>query len=231
MKTVRKSVIFLLILVIVLTTAGCGVGKKAVTQYHGLIEAYQAAQKAAATSRSCLVLAFSEMNVQSTMVNNYLIADIEKTKVYRESLANYGTKFSDQNNAYFDTAGNGVQPGDLDLAELVNQGATPADMGLTLQVYASTFYEAPLQAVDSEPVINAQRIFSEKFNQAFACIKEWNDAVEDYNVERNKIPGDLIGTVANELGVKELPPELPYYIQEGSLSAPVIPTIDVGGDD
>jgi hypothetical protein len=45
-------------------------------------------------------------------------------------------------------------------------------------------------------------------------------------VERNKIPGDVVGRIAEALKVKELPESLPYYAGDysGSVSQPNLPT-------
>jgi hypothetical protein len=223
------KVMFLLFVVVALLL-GClpGPVRSVVDQYHGLITAYQKAQEAAANGTSCLVLAFSEMQNQTTLANNYLVADVEKTKAYRESLASYGKQISDKTGNYQGTNGQPLQPGQLDLGELLKAKALPSDLGLSIQAYVTTFTEAPLAAANAEPVLNAQRIVSEKYNLAFACVKDWNSAVKDYNTERNKIPGDVVGRIAEALKVKELPESLPFFIMQGSTSPQALPTIGFG---
>jgi len=215
------TIVALICLLIV--QSGCGLlvktGKDVIKQYNGLIEAYQDARRAAADGNTCLSLTFSEMSNQTILVNNYLAADVAKTKAYREALAEYGGKFAQQQKAY-----QGTDANSLDLGELAKQGATPAQMALTVNAYVTTFQEAPLAQVDAAPVINAQRIVSEKYNMAFSCVKDWNDAVGRYNKERNKVPGDVVGTLAEYLKVKELPAELPYFTMTAPSQPPTVPT-------
>lgn len=226
--SIYRVFVVLALVAVLLGQTGCLlIAKDVVKEYHALIEAYQAGRKAAANGNTCLVLAFSEMTNQTVVANNYLVADVAKAEKYRQSLAQYGTKFKEQAQAYEDDSGQPIQPSKLDLGDLAQKGATPADMALTVQVFASTFNEAPLARVDAAPVINAQRIISEKYNQAFACVKDWNDAVEIYNVERNKIPGDAVGRLAEYLKVKELPQELPYFVMKAPAQPPEIPTVTI----
>lgn len=222
--------VLFLFFVLTITLIGClpNPGKVAgdvVTEYHALITAYQDAQATAASSKSCLALTFSEITAQTTIMNNYLTADVAKAKAYRETLANYGGKFNDQSQAF---AAAKDQSGNLDLAKLLASRATPADMALTIQAYVTSFQEAPLERVDPTVSVNTQRLVSEKYNQSFACVKDWNDVVRRYNVERNKIPGDVVGRIAEYLKVKELPQQLPYFEMEVPTGPPVVPTVSVG---
>jgi len=61
-------------------------------------------------------------------------------------------------------------------------------LALNVQAYVTNFTEAPLEKVDPTTLANTQKLVSEKFNMTFACVKDWNDVVKQYNVERNKIP-------------------------------------------
>ena len=60
-------------------------------------------------------------------------------------------------------------------------------------------------------MLAAMNTASEQYNKIEACGADWNDAVQAYNTERNKIPGDVVGRIAEALHVKTLPEELPYY--------------------
>lgn len=194
-----------------MSQSGCGMVSEGLDKYNGLIEAYQDARQAAANGSVTIAMGFNSIQNYMDMYNSYLSADVAKTKAYRDALTQYGTKFKEQMGQYVDSSGQPISPNKLDLNELVKNKATPADMALNVQVYASTFNEAPLEKVDVESLKNTQRLVDEKYNQIFAGIKDWNDAVTRYNKERNKISGDIVGTLTQKLGVKELPPELPLY--------------------
>ena len=212
----NKTISLFVLIALMIFTTSCGIlnAPKVIapgitSEYETLITAYQNGRRAAANGSTCVALTFSEIQSQVTLYNSYLTADVAKTEAYRASLAEFGGKVSSAQDQY-----RNVSPNNLDLAELVENNATPAQMALNVDAYVSTFYEAPLERVDIEALTNTQRIVSEKYNMTFACVKDWNEAVFEYNLERNKISGDIVGRLAEYLGVKELPQELPYYQYE-----------------
>ena len=239
MKTqlpLMKAITLVMLIVLVLTATACNtitnVGRSVIDEYHALITAYQNGQMAAANGQSCIVLSFSAMTNSAVLANNYMDGVAKQTEAYREPLRQFGSKIATQEKtlaeqaaAYKDSAGKPLDPTKIDLADLVNKNATPANMALTLQVYATTFNEAPLPPLNPQPIINAQQQVSESTNQAFACVKDWNEAVRSYNVERNKIPGDAVGRIAEYLKVKELPQSLPYFTMPGPTAPPAVPTL------
>lgn len=230
-----KYVLFGLLIAAMLLGACSGpVGQgveSVVKKYNGLIVAYQEAQKEAANGASCLVLVNAEINFQATLANNYMSGQVAMTEAYRKALADFGNKisglqtdFNEKTSAYIGPDGQPIDPSKLDLAVLQSQGVLPNDMGLTLQIFATTFTEAPMPPLNPEPVLTAQRAVSEKMNQAFACVKTWNDAVGNYNQERQQVPGEVVGTLANYLGVTDLPHQLPYFVLQGPTAPQPLPT-------
>jgi hypothetical protein len=203
----KKFFALILVVCLIALLYGCGV----VHKYDSLIEAYQNAQKAAANGQVSIALGFNKIQNYMDMYDQYLSADVEKTKAYREALAEYGAKMAEQQKQYVDSDGQPLDPSQLDLNELVENQATPADMALNVQVYASTFNEAPLENIDIESLTNTQRLVSEAYNEIFASINDWNDAVNEYNTERNKATGDIVGRAAEALNVNELPQKLPLF--------------------
>lgn len=197
----------ILLLVIVLTFSGCG---SVVSQYDRLISVYQQAQKAAAKSRTTIMLGFNKIQNYLDIYNKYLQADVEKTKVYRESLADFGVKLSNQNAQYTDEKGNILNPSKIDLSKLVESKATPADMAITVNNYAVTLTEAPIQSLDVESLKETNRYVNEAYNEIMASLSDWYKAVEDYNTERTKASGDVVARVAKALGVRDLPESLTY---------------------
>ena len=93
-------------------------------------------------------------------------------------------------------------------------------------MFVQAFQEAPLAQVSDAPVLAAMATASEQYNKIDACGTDWNDAVQAYNTERNKIPGDVVGSIAEYLKVKTLPESLPYYAGSygGTISQPNLPT-------
>jgi len=207
MKNLSKRLLLIpaLIFCLIIQTS-CSLPRKTVDLYNELIVAYQQAQKAAANGSATIGLGFNAIQNYTVMYNSYLSADVAKTKVYREALADYGSKLENQQKEY-----SGKDSSQLDLSQLVKNNATPADMALNINAYVSTFTEAPLQGVNVESLTNTQRLVDVKYNQIFAGIVDWNEAVASYNEIRNKAAGDIVARVAEYLKVKELPEKLPYY--------------------
>jgi len=205
----KKLLSLLLIMALIFCLAiqtSCSFPKKVINLYDELIVVYQQAQKAAANGSATIGLGFNAIQNYTVMYNNYLSADVAKTKAYREALSDYGSKIQEQQAQYANK-----DSSELDLSQLINNNATPADMALNINAYVSTFTEAPLEGVDVESLISTQRLIDVKYNQIFAGIADWNDAVEAYNEIRNKAAGDIVASVAEYLNVKELPEKLPYY--------------------
>ena len=84
----------------------------------------------------------------------------------------------------------------------------------------NAFTEAPLAPVDPSVLVNTQRIISEQYNQAMSCVVDWNTAVKEYNTQRNQISGDVVGSIADRLGVKSLPESLPYFTPPANSANP-----------
>jgi hypothetical protein len=226
----KYSIAIVSLLVLSLLVSACGaIGKAAgdvVSQYHTLIEKYQKAQKEASNFRLCVDTAMGTIYTQATFLQNYQQADVEKARVWREALQSAGSKVADILKNYKDANGNPIPVDQLDLGALANAGALPDGVGNGLTLFVQAFQEAPLAQVSDAPVLAAMNTASEQYNKIDACGADWNDAVEGYNVERNKIPGDVVGRIAEYLKVKELPASLPYYQgdYQGSVSQPNLPT-------
>jgi len=224
----KSAIIISALLVLAMLVNGC-IGKVAgdvVSQYHTLIEKYQKAQKEASNFRLCVDTAMGTIYTQATFLQNYQQADVEKAKVWRQALEDAGSKVAELLKNYKDANGNPIPIDQLDLGELAKAGALPDGVSSGWNLFVRAFQEAPLAPVSDAPVLAAMNTASEQFNKIDACGADWNDAVESYNVERNKIPGDVVGRIAEYLKVKELPQSLPYYQGDyrGSVSQPNLPT-------
>ncbi len=193
-----------------------------VQKYNGLIAAYQSARREASDFRLCTDTAMGTIFTQATYLQSYQAMDVEKARVWREALDNSSARLLEALANYKDANGNPIPADQLDLAALSQAGALPDGMGGGFTIMVQAFTEAPLPPISPEPVLMAMRTATEQFNKIQACGDDWNTAVERYNVERNQVPGDIVGRLAQYLGVKELPQELPYYSGDysGSISQP-----------
>lgn len=228
-----KKTLFTLTLILILSfaVASCQTIGKAVTnvvdEYHTLIAYYQTAQKEASNFQLCTDTAMGTIYTQAAFLQNYQQADVEKAKVWRQALDNSSARLAETLANYKDANGNPLPASALDLGELAANNALPDSVSGGFSLFVQAFQEAPLAAVSDKPVLMAMQTASEQYNKIDACGADWNDAVERYNTERNKIPGDVVGRIAEALKVKTLPESLPYYSGSytGSISQPNLPTV------
>jgi hypothetical protein len=207
-------------------TALSNLAGSVVNEYHTLITAYQDAQMEVSNFQLCVDTAMGTIYTQATFLQNYQQADIEKTRVWREALDNSSARLAETLMNYKDANGNPLPASSLDLGDLASQNALPDSVAGGFTLFVQAFQEAPLAQVSDAPVLAAMNTASEQYNKIDACGADWNDAVRAYNTERNKIPGDVVGRIAEALHVKTLPEELPYYQGSygGTISQPNLPT-------
>jgi hypothetical protein len=227
-----KKTIFItgLFLIMALVLGACqAIGNAAgsvVDQYHTLITDYQNAQKMASNFQLCVDTAMGTIYTQATFLQNYQQADISKTKVWRQALDDSSARLAQTLMNYKDANGNPLPASQLDLGALAQQGALPDSVSGGFGLFVKAFQEAPLPTVSDKPVLAAMQTATEQYNKIDACGADWNDAVGAYNIERNKIPGDVVGRIAEALKVKTLPESLPFYAGSytGSVAQPNLPT-------
>lgn len=219
MKNMRNLIVSVLVLTGLASACIPYVGDP-LARYNHLIQSYQDARNAAATSQACFALVGQQLNFQVTVYNSYLSADVAKTQAYRDALKAGQNQVASAGSAYVGPDGQPIPPDQLDLGSLAEQHATPADQASGFTLMVNAFTEAPLAPIDPSALANTQRIISEQFNQAMSCVVDWNTAVNTYNIERSQISGDVVGTIAQRLGVKDLPPSLPFYIPPADSANP-----------
>jgi hypothetical protein len=225
-----KKIVIYVLLIISLALSACTAVKKTVgsvvDEYSTLITYYQNAQKTASNFQLCVDTAMGTIYTQAAFLQSYQQADIEKAKVWREALDNSSARLAETLMNYRDANGNPLPPSALDLGTLAQQSALPDSVAGGFSLFVQAFQEAPLAGVSDAPVLAAMNTATEQYNKIDACGADWNDAVQAYNTERNKIPGDVVGSIAEYLHVKTLPESLPYYQGSygGSISQPNLPT-------
>jgi hypothetical protein len=226
----KTGFVISMLVVVALILSACqaikDLASNVVDEYHTLITAYQNAQKTASNFQLCVDTAMGLIYTQAAFLQNYQQADIEKAKVWREALDNSSARLAQTLMNYKDANGNPLPASSLDLGALAQANALPDSVASGFSVFVQAFQEAPLPQVSDAPVLAAMNTASEQYNKIEACGADWNDAVQAYNTERNKIPGDVVGRIAEALHVKTLPESLPYYAgsYNGSLSQPNLPT-------
>lgn len=210
--------------------AGCGAIQQAipgpgeaVITYNQLIALYQDAQLGASNAAGCIDTNYAKTQIAVQLNDRYLDTDKAKVDAWRKVLASRQTDLGAMLDAYKQTGGD---PTKLDLKTLADKGALPDSLASGFSLYVNAFQEAPLAPTNPDVTLAAMKTSSEAMNSIQQCVVDWNKAVNSYNVGRNQAKGDIVGQVAQKLGVKELPEALPYYQggNSGPIRNPVAPT-------
>ena len=196
---------------------------EAVVTYNELIGLYQGAQLGASNAAGCIDTNYAKTQIAVQLNDSYLSTDKAKVEAWRSVLASRQNGLDTMLQAYKE-AGN--DPTKLDLKALADKGALPDNLASGFSLYVNAFQEAPLAPTNPDVTLAAMKTSSEAMNSIQQCVNDWNKSVNSYNVRRNQAKGDIVGQVAQKLGVKELPEALPYYQggNSGPIRNPVAPT-------
>lgn len=256
MKMYSRTIVLFVLVTLAVALSACAtagsVGELAtgtdyIKVYNYLIVDYQGAQRAVVDSKNCVVTAFTDINTQIGLASLAMQAEVARTAAYagtidkffntpndklggktpNQAIADANKTSQQQLSQYNDANGKPLSSDQLDLAKLANANALPSQLALTLNVTALTYTQAPLPAANFGPIENAQRVTTEKTNMLFACTKTSNDAIQKYNTDRNKVPGDIAGRLATYLKVSELPQQLPYFELQGPTQVQPVPTFGI----
>ena len=227
MKTLKIYIIpVVVLLALVLASCGFGPAQPVVNQYETLITLYQKGQRGASSFRLCYDTSMGKIVTTTTQFQMFANADIEKVRAWRDVLNQSVSQGQALTQAYNDpTTGQPIPASQLDLGALQQAGALPNNMGSSFALVVHSVQEAPLAAVSEKMGLAMMDTTNESYNSLQACGEDWNSTAEAYNIERNKVSGDVVGSIADRLGVKTLPEELLYYqgtpASGGSVTSPL----------
>jgi hypothetical protein len=120
---------------------------------------------------------------------------------------------------YRDENGQPLDPTQLNLDALQNQGALPDGLGQGFTLYVNAVVQAPPPVPAPEVTLALGDTIDEGMNTIQLAGTDWNDAVEAYNTRRSQIPGEVVARVSEYFGF-DLPVAFPYY-QGANPGAPV----------
>lgn len=210
MKLKNRFFVVLFSVLAIVSILACGLPATISREHDKLVELYQNADAARSTAYACFDMNGGKVRTAFAAYNRFLDANTEAVQAWKAGpVAEAQAKLVAAQNAANETENS-------DLNAAVEEGGTPADLyaGYALQINA--YAEAPWTGLSEDMYISIQDLIEESYSTTFGCIKDWNDNVKAYNVERSRIAGladsgRIIGDAANALGVTELPLKLPYY--------------------
>jgi hypothetical protein len=157
------------------------------------------------TCYSQISIESARQDSQIEIMNSFMESNVEFANAYREPLAQYSDYREQAEDAISDPEVNG------DLQKLLENGATPAQMGLALSLNANVFTEAQMVLPDSQVTQNTQWSVDESFSNMQVILRDCNASVTEYNTLMAPIPAQTMNAIAEQLG-KGLPPSLPLLV-------------------
>ena len=204
--------------------SACGAVQSATGKHDLLVQYYNDAVTATSTFGACADSAVAQVNLSNNTLRVYVDTESQRVQDWRNSQQQATESYTEARERF-----NNEQQNGSDLNQMVENQATPADLGsafnVALSAYAPT--EAVLPTLPTDVFTQVLDIQSEAANMMFGCAVDWNEAASRYNSERAKInsfidSGRIIGDAASALGVTDLPSRLPLY--QSSTNDGTIPT-------
>jgi hypothetical protein len=190
--------------------AGCGVVRSATTEYNELIALVQNVQAAASNFQLVTDTQYAKIQAKTQITADYYNAVSESGEVWTGNFREEQELLNELLRNYRDENGQPLNPTELDLNALQDQGALPNGLGQGFTLYVNAITQAPPPVPDPQVTLSLGDTIDEGMNTIQLAGTDWNDAVRAYNTRRAQIPGEIVSRVSEYFGF-ELPVEFPYY--------------------
>ncbi len=189
---------------------GCGVVKSATTEYNELVALVQNVQAAASNFQLVTDTQYAKIQAKTQITKDYYEAVSESGEVWTGNFRDEQELLNELLRNYRDENGQPLNPTELDLNALQDQGALPDGVGQGFTLYVNAITQAPPPVPNAEVTLALGDTIDEGMNTIQLAGTDWNDAVRAYNTRRAQIPGEIVSRVSEYFGF-ELPIEFPYY--------------------
>ncbi|MBC7879563.1 MAG: hypothetical protein H7Y59_20535 [Anaerolineales bacterium] len=211
MKNTMKY--FVPIFVVIALTFGvtsCGVLKSATTEYNELVALVQGVQAAASNFQLVTDTQYAKIQAKTQITKDYYDAVSNSGEVWTGNFRDEQEALTEMLKNYRDANGQPLDPTQLDLNALQNQGALPDSVGQGFTLFVNAVTQAPPPVPAPEVTIALGDTVDEGMNTIQLAGTDWNDAVRAYNTRRSQISGEVIARVSAYFGF-DLPVAFPYY--------------------
>jgi len=215
----KKIIISVMSLVLMVSMAGCGLIKSATDEYNELIALVQNVQAAASNFQLVTDTQYAKIQAKTQITADYYEAVAASGEVWTGNFRDEQELMNELLRNYRDENGQPLNPTELDLNALQNQGALPDGLGQGFTLYVNAITQAPPPVPNAEVTLALGDTIDEGMNTIQLAGTDWNDAVRAYNTRRAQISGEIVARVSEYLGFP-LPVEFPYY-QGASAGQPV----------
>ena len=225
MKHFIKQVIPILIAITMLAgLTGCGAVKSATTEYNDLVALVQGVQSAAANFQLVTDTQYAKIQAKTQITKDYYDAVSNSGEVWTGNFRDEQEALTEMLKNYRDANGQPLDPTQLDLNALQNQGALPDSVGQGFTLFVNAVTQAPPPVPAPEVTLALGDTVDEGMNTIQLAGTDWNDAVRAYNTRRSQISGEVVARVSEYFGF-DLPVAFPYY-QGANAGQPVQNPLD-----
>ena len=220
MKNIAKQAIPIFVAITMLAgLTGCNLLRSAADEYNELIALVQGVQAAASNFQLVTDTQYAKIQAKTQITKDYYDAVSDSGEVWTGNFRDEQEALTEMLQNYRDENGQPLDPTQLNLAALQNQGALPDSLGEGFTLFVNAVVQAPPPVPNAEVTLALGDTVDEGMNTIQLAGTDWNDAVRAYNTRRAQIPGEIVAQVSEYLGF-ELPVAFPYY-QGGNAGQPI----------
>jgi hypothetical protein len=216
---INRSVSMFAALVILVQLTGCNLLRSGANEYNDLVALVQGVQSAASNFQLVTDTQYAKIQARTQITKDYYDAVSNSGEVWTGNFRSEQELLNELLRNYRDENGQPLDPTELNLDALQNQGALPDGLGEGFTLYVTAVVQAPPPVPDPQVTLALGDTIDEGMNTIQLAGTDWNDAVRAYNTRRSQIPGEVVARVSEYFGF-ELPVAFPYY-QGANPGAPV----------
>ena len=206
-------------LVILAQLTGCNLLRSGATEYNDLVALVQGVQASASNFQLVTDTQYAKIQARTQITKDYYDVVSNSGEVWTGNFRSEAEALAELLKNYRDENGQPLDPTQLNLDALQNQGALPDGLGQGFTIYVNAITQAPPPVPDPQITLALGDTIEEGMNTIQLAGTDWNDAVKAYNTRRAQIPGEVVARVSEYFGF-DLPVAFPYY-QGANPGAPV----------
>ncbi len=216
---IHRAFSILGVLVILVQITGCNLLRSGTDEYNDLVALVQGVQSAASNFQLVTDTQYAKIQAKTQITKDYYDAVSNSGEVWTGNFRSEQEILNELLRKYRDANGQPLDPTQLNLDALQEQGALPDGLGQGFTLFVNAVVQAPPPVPAPEVTLALGDTIDEGMNTIQLAGTDWNDAVEAYNTRRSQIPGEVVARVSEYFGF-ELPVAFPYY-QGANPGAPV----------
>src|SRR5688572_3704613 len=217
-KNIKQIVRNIMAVALMINITSCGVVQSGTTEYNQLVALVQNVQAAASNFQLVTDTQYAKIQGKTQITRDYYDAVSNSGEVWTGNFRDEQAALQELLQNYRDENGQPIDPSEINLDELQNQGALPDNLGEGFALYVNAVVQAPPPVPAPEVTLALGDTIDEGMNTIQLAGTDWNDAVREYNTRRSQISGEVVARVSEYFGF-ELPVTFPYY--QGGNTGPV----------